>query len=254
MNDDRKISLIWAVLAAAFAALAVLFVRIPARPASVPRQPLTSAQSLAGVTPPGTIRVSAGQLMRSGGDTSGLDCYACHDKKSPPVLKYDADHRIILPREHGDLIIGMRNCAECHSPEKPVKLEYAADGAVILPEAHRNLAGMAHGRNFRNQGCYTCHDPDQLDRLHTPEGDRLRFEDATLLCAGCHGPTYRDWNAGIHGRTSGFWDRKAGPFRREECTSCHDPHAPRFTGLIPMPPPHRSDGTLPPPAARPTAE
>jgi len=241
MKDDRRLSLTLALLTAAFAALAIAFVRTPAQPALTPRPPLTPPQTLAGVTPPGTVRVSAGQLIRSGGDTSGLACYSCHDQKNPPVVKYDADHRVVLPKEHADLIISMRNCAECHSSADPVKLEYTADNAVIIPEAHRNLAAMAHGRNFRNENCFTCHDPNQLDRLHTPEGARVAFEEATLLCAGCHGPTYRDWEAGIHGRTSGHWDRKAGPIERQECTSCHDPHAPRFTGLIPMPGPHRPD-------------
>ena len=251
MDPDRKVSLTLAALTVAFAALAVTFVRIPAQPASPVRAPLTSPQNLAGITPPGTIRVSAGQLIKSGGDTSGLACYSCHDQKNPPVVKFDSNHQVILPKEHGDLIISMRNCVECHSAADPVKLDYTADNAVIIPEAHRSLASMAHGRN---ENCYNCHDPKQLDRLHTPEGTQLKFEQATLLCAGCHGPTYRDWNAGIHGRTSGNWDRKAGPFTRQECTSCHDPHSPRFTGVIPMPGPHRSDRIPAPPASTPKAD
>ncbi len=252
--NDPKVTPTLAVLTVLFAALAVVFLMTPARPAWVPRAPLTPRDSLAGVVPPGTIRISAGQLIRSGGDTSGLECYSCHDKANPPVLKYDADHRIILPKEHGDLIISMRNCVECHSAAHPVKLEYTEDNAVIFPKAHRNLAAMAHGRNFRNQNCYTCHDIKQLDHLHTPDGEELKLDQATLLCAGCHGPTYRDWMAGIHGRTSGHWDRKAGPIQRQECTSCHDPHAPAFTGLIPMPPPHLSNGQFPVSAPPATAD
>ncbi len=246
MKDDPKTSLTFAALTAGFALLAVVLLRTPARPALTPLPPLTQPQSLAGITPPGTIRISAAQLMSSGGDTSGMACYSCHDQKSPPVVKYDANHRVVLPKEHADLIISMRNCVECHSASDPVKLDYTADGAVIIPEAHRNLAAMSHGQN---ENCYTCHEQKQLDRLHTPEGTELKFEEATLLCAGCHGPTYRDWNAGIHGRTSGYWDRKAGPITRQQCTSCHDPHAPRFTGLIPMPGPHRSDRAPLPPSS-----
>jgi predicted CXXCH cytochrome family protein len=238
MTEDSKICLVQAALTIAFAALAVAFARVPAVAPAPSRAPLVAPGSLAGVVPPGTIRISAGQLIRGGGDASGLDCYACHHRDQPPVVKFDADRRIILPKEHGDLIISMRNCSECHAPDKPVKLEYADDGAVIVPEAHRNLTAMAHGRNFRNENCFNCHDQNQLDRLHTADGTNLKFDEATLLCASCHGPTYRDWEAGIHGRTSGYWDRKAGPFVRQECTSCHDPHAPAFTGLIPMPAPH----------------
>lgn len=240
MNNERNLSWVLAALSLAFTALAIVFVRTPARPAWTPRPPLTPPDVLAGVTPPGTVRISAAQLISSGGDASGLQCYSCHDQKSPPRLAFDASHRIVLPREHADLIIAMRNCDECHSTAKPVKLQYTDDNTVIIPEAHKNLAAMAHGRNFRNENCYTCHEQNQLDHLHTPEGSELTFEQATLLCAGCHGPTYRDWEVGIHGRVSGYWNRQLGPATRQQCVSCHDPHAPAFTGLIPMPPPHPS--------------
>jgi predicted CXXCH cytochrome family protein len=143
----------------------------------------------------------------------------------------------VLPKEHSDLIIGMRNCAECHPPSDPVKLEYDANGVVIMPKAHSRLLAMNHG-NVRNENCYNCHDRNKLDQLHAADGSKLKFDQVTLLCAGCHGTTYRDWQAGVHGRTSGHWDRKAGPIKREQCASCHDPHAPAFTGLIPMPGPH----------------
>jgi predicted CXXCH cytochrome family protein len=237
MMRVQKTTLTLALILVLFATLAVWFASVPAVPPLTARQPLVPSAALAGIVP-GTVRISAAQLIKSGGDTSGLACYACHHKDSPPVIKYDDQHRIVLPKEHADLIFSMRNCAECHAPDDPVKLNYADDGSLIMPEAHKNLLSMAHGRNARNDYCYNCHDPDELDQLHTAEGAKLKFDQATLLCAGCHGPTYRDWEAGVHGRTGGYWDRTAGPIKREECTSCHDPHAPSFTGLIPMPGPH----------------
>ena len=236
MNPNRSTSIVLATLTVVFAALAYSFTRVPAVSANPVRLPLVPRDSLAIIH--STVRISAGQLMKSGGDTSGLTCYACHHQDSPPEVKFDDKHRVILPKEHSDLIFSMRNCAECHPANDPVKLDYTADGTVIMPEAHKALLSMAHGRNLRNENCYNCHDKNQLDQLHTPEGAKLKFEQATLLCAGCHGPTYRDWEAGVHGRTSGHWDRSAGPIEREECTSCHDPHAPAFTGIIPMPAPH----------------
>lgn len=236
MNRDSKATVTLVLLTATFAALAVVFVGVPARPGVVARTPIVPRETLA-ITP-ATVRISAGQLIRSGGDVSGLDCYACHHKEAPPEVKFDEGHQIILPREHADLILSMRNCAECHPASDPVKLDYDADGNVVVPKAHKGLLAMAHGRNFRNENCFNCHDRDQLDQLHTADGAKLKFEQATLLCASCHGPTYRDWEAGAHGRTGGHWDRSAGPIKREECTSCHDPHAPAFTGIIPMPGPH----------------
>ncbi len=246
MNSRNKTSLVLGLLIAVFAVLTVSFLCVPARPALIKLPPLASRDDLAGVIPPGTVRISAAQLVSSGGDASGLSCYSCHHQDSPPEVKLDAEHRIVLPREHADLIISMRNCAECHSKNEAVALNYDATGNVIVPEAHQGLLAMAHGRNFRNENCYNCHDRNQLDQLHTPEGAKLKFDQATLLCAGCHGPTYRDWEVGVHGRTSGYWDRQAGPIQRVQCTSCHDPHAPAFTGIIPMPGPHLLHPPVPP--------
>src|SRR5438270_10856841 len=47
-----------------------------------------------------TARVSAADLIRTGGDTSDLDCYACHDKKQPPKLTLDAEGNVVIPKEH----------------------------------------------------------------------------------------------------------------------------------------------------------
>jgi predicted CXXCH cytochrome family protein len=234
--DPRKTTLTLAVLTVLFLGLAVVFFRTPARPERIFQAALVPSDALAIV--PDTIRISAGRLVSSGGDASGLQCYACHDKKSPPKIVYDANHHVVLPKEHRDLIYSMRNCAECHPANDPVKLEYDADNNVILPKAHLRLGEMAHGSVLRNEDCYTCHDPNQLDQLHTAEGTRLTLDNATLLCAGCHGTTYRDWQAGAHGRRSGYWDQSRGELLRQGCTSCHDPHAPVFTPLIPMPGPH----------------
>ena len=130
-----------------------------------------------------------------------MDCYACHDKAKPPQLKFDTNNNVILPKEHEDLV-------------------------------------LRHGRNNRNNQCFNCHDQANLDRLLTRDGRRLEFKDSSLLCASCHGPTYRDWEVGVHGRISGYWDRQSGEITRKDCTSCHDPHAPRFPALKPAPAPH----------------
>jgi hypothetical protein len=148
-----------------------------------------------------TARVSAGELVASGGDTSGLDCYACHDKNKPPKLTFDAENNIVLPKEHEDLVMG-------------------------------------HGRHKRNNNCFNCHDETNLEFLQTRDGHKVKIVDSPALCGSCHGPTYRDWEAGVHGRTSGFWKRDLGPIDRKVCTSCHDPHAPAFPAREPAPGPH----------------
>jgi hypothetical protein len=148
-----------------------------------------------------TVRVSGAELVRTGGDASGLDCYACHDRKKALTLKFDAEQRIVLAEEHNDLV-------------------------------------MAHGSHNRNNNCFNCHDEANLELLQTRDGRQLKLLDSTPLCGSCHGPTYRDWEAGVHGRTGGFWDPKHGSTTRQACVSCHDPHAPKFPHQKPAPAPH----------------
>ena len=148
------------------------------------------------------VRVSAAELIRSGGDTSGLDCYACHERKKAVQLKFDTNGNVVLPKEHEDLV-------------------------------------MRHGRHDLNNNCFNCHDPENLDHLKTRDGKRLTWEQTTSLCASCHGPTYRDWEAGIHGRTSGYWDRNLGAHTKLECASCHHPHSPAFPTHNPAPAPNQ---------------
>ncbi len=149
-----------------------------------------------------TVRMSAAELFRTEGDTSGLSCYACHDAKKQLVVNLDTN------------------------------------GIVILAEPHRDLT-MRHGQNNRNGHCFNCHDPKNLEVLRAHEGQSFKLTESSRLCGSCHGPTYRDWEVGIHGRTSGFWDRKRGAITRSDCTSCHDPHAPAFPAIKPGPRPNR---------------
>jgi hypothetical protein len=58
-----------------------------------------------------------------------------------------------------------------------------------------------------------------------------------VLCAQCHGTTYRDWQRGMHGKTMGSWDKSSGKQRRLLCTECHNPHAPAYGRLAPLPGP-----------------
>jgi len=148
-----------------------------------------------------TARQSAVDLARTGGDMSNFECYVCHDKKNPPKLKFDAEGNVIVPKEHDDIV-------------------------------------MAHGRHHRNNNCFNCHDENNLEALQTRDGRQLKIADSPALCGSCHGPTYRDWEAGVHGRTSGYWKRDQGPIDRKVCASCHNPHSPPFPSRSPAPGPH----------------
>ena len=153
------------------------------------------------VTNTATVRTNYADLIRMKADLSDFDCYGCHDKKKPPQLRFDTNQILIIPEAHKDIV-------------------------------------MFHGRHNRNNLCYNCHDESNLELLQTRDGRELKLSESPALCGSCHGPTYRDWEAGAHGRTSGYWDRTAGPMDRKLCVSCHNPHSPRFPARTPAPGPH----------------
>jgi hypothetical protein len=166
-------------------------------PPDLPPLPLVAPEFLTVAT----SRTNLAELTRQNADLSDFDCYACHDRKQPPPLRFDADHNLIIPKEHSNIVMG-------------------------------------HGRHNRNNLCFNCHDEANLELLQTRDGRELKLAASTPLCGSCHGPTYRDWDAGVHGRTSGHWDRQRGPSDRQDCTACHDPHSPHFPPRQAAPGPH----------------
>jgi uncharacterized CHY-type Zn-finger protein len=148
-----------------------------------------------------TARRSYADLIKAGEDLSDFDCYACHEKGKPPPLRFDTNQNLIIPKEHSDIV-------------------------------------MHHGSHERNNNCFNCHNETNLEQFQTRDKRELKLSDSTPLCGSCHGPTYRDWEAGVHGRTSGYWNRAAGEIDRKNCVNCHNPHAPKFPGRKPAPGPH----------------
>jgi uncharacterized CHY-type Zn-finger protein len=148
-----------------------------------------------------TVRRSYADLVRLKEDLSDFDCYACHEKGKPPQLRYDTNQNLIIPKEHPDIVMG-------------------------------------HGSHGRNNNCFNCHNETNLELLQTRDGRPLKFSDSPQLCGSCHGPTYRDWEAGVHGRISGYWNQNLGTAERKQCVNCHNPHSPRFPGRQPAPGPH----------------
>ena len=151
---------------------------------------------------PDTFRQSYAELIRLKADLSDFDCYGCHDKGKAPPIRYDANHKIIVPKEHAGTIV------------------------------------MEHGSHDRNNLCFNCHDELNLELLQTRDKRELKLFESAPLCGSCHGPTYRDWEAGVHGRTGGYWNEAAGQRTRQICVDCHNPHKPKIPGRKPFPPPH----------------
>ncbi len=197
MNGDSRKSLVFGGVTVSLLALAAGFLlNLWGRPTPSPVIPLVSTNFISTAT----ARESAAELIASGGDASGLDCYACHERNKPLKLAFDAESNVILAKEHEDIVMG-------------------------------------HGRHKRNNNCFNCHDETNLEFLQTRDGHQVKLVDSPALCGSCHGPTYRDWDAGVHGRTSGYWERDLGPTDRKVCTSCHDPHSPGLPAREPAPGP-----------------
>jgi hypothetical protein len=198
MNENSKTRAVLILLAISFCALTLAFLRnLWGHPPMLPPIALVSVE----FTNTATVRRSYAERVRAKDDVSEFDCYGCHEPKKPPVLRFDTNHNIVLPKEHEDLVMG-------------------------------------HGRHNRNNNCFNCHNETNLVVLQTRDGRELKLSEPTALCGSCHGPTYRDWELGIHGRTSGYWDRQLGPADRKSCVSCHNPHSPAFPSRPPAPGPH----------------
>ncbi len=205
MSADFKGSIVGVGLTVLFLGLASAFwLNLWGKPSCPALVPSADPQ----FTNTATVRMSAAELIRTGGDTSGLACNACHDEKKPVALHLDASQNVILADEHKDLVV-------------------------------------RHGRHNRNNLCFNCHDQARLELLQTRDGRKFKIEESTPLCGSCHGPTYRDWEAGIHGRLGGYWRREQGAVVRQDCVSCHDPHAPAFPSMTPGPGPHLLHAGMP---------
>jgi hypothetical protein len=118
-------------------------------------------------------------------------------------------------------------CSECHNlfPSPPE--------TVRTLTQHTNIA-LKHGINTR---CFNCHNLTNRDAFVDDWGREIPYDQPQLVCAKCHGPVYRDWLHGSHGRVNGYWDPQKGPAQRRKCVECHDPHQPPFPPMNPAPPP-----------------
>ena len=118
-------------------------------------------------------------------------------------------------------------CTDCHG-EMEVNRERRE-----LEEMHDDIH-LDHGPADR--WCFDCHNPDDRDSLRLANGTLIGFDESYRLCGQCHGTIFRDWREGIHGRREGFWN---GAKSYLLCAHCHNPHAPRFQPIEPLPPPVR---------------
>ena len=119
-------------------------------------------------------------------------------------------------------------CSDCHTILPP-------DPKVDRTFTQHREVRLRHGINTR---CLNCHHPTNRDALVDDFGNEIPWDQPQLVCAKCHGPVYRDWQHGSHGRTNGYWLATRGRRARRTCTECHDPHQPPFPPMKPASGPH----------------
>jgi hypothetical protein len=136
----------------------------------------------------------------------------------------------VLPARLDEIRIGglEQKCSDCHSLFETV--ERTPDQL----QQHTDIV-FDHGLNNR---CLNCHAREDHNQLELYGGELVPLSDSHVLCSKCHGPTYRDWEEGMHGRTMGSWQTDDPAFRRLICIECHDPHAPAFGSIVPLPAPN----------------
>jgi len=108
-------------------------------------------------------------------------------------------------------------CSACHN-DKAALINNAA--AVT----HGDIT-VDHGEKDRPLACNTCHNEHQRDYLRTSKTEKIDMDHVYQLCGECHFRQKKDWIGGAHGKRVTYW---AGERVVSNCTSCHNPHSPKF--------------------------
>jgi hypothetical protein len=108
-------------------------------------------------------------------------------------------------------------CSQCHK-HKTVTAARASE------MAHGDIT-LVHGGQQKPLSCFTCHNEEEPDFLVTEAGVSIDMDHSYQMCAQCHFRQSKDWVGGAHGKRISYW---AGKRVVQNCTSCHDPHSPRF--------------------------
>jgi hypothetical protein len=112
-------------------------------------------------------------------------------------------------------------CSNCHN-DKPVTVNAGAQ--------------LTHGDIQLNHGqpgslsCIDCHHPEKRDFLEDKKGNTIDLDHSYQLCGQCHFRQKSDWIGGAHGKRAEYWAGERVVFN---CTSCHNPHSPRFEKRFP---------------------
>lgn len=116
-------------------------------------------------------------------------------------------------------------CSQCH--DKPLA-GMLATRRKDQPNSHWQISLKHASEAVMN--CETCHGTGDQDQLVTLTGKAVSIDAPHQICAQCHATQVTDWVGGAHGKRLGGW---APPRVVQNCTGCHNPHAPAFESRWP---------------------
>ncbi|HCY87593.1 MAG TPA: hypothetical protein DHV36_20835 [Desulfobacteraceae bacterium] len=108
-------------------------------------------------------------------------------------------------------------CSSCHTGTKVTITNAAA-------MSHADIK-VSHGPKGNPLSCNTCHSQEDRNLLVSAADPKIDFDHVYNMCGQCHFRQKKDWIGGAHGKRVTYW---AGKRVVNNCTTCHDPHAPRF--------------------------
>ena len=120
-------------------------------------------------------------------------------------------------------------CDQCHA-------DMEADPEIRKLDTPHH-AEIQHGRG--RIWCLSCHDLENRNNLVTLLDEPVDFDEAHVVCGGCHASQHKDWVFGAHGKRVASW---RGERVQYNCTQCHDAHDPAIAPRAPEPPPRARAG------------
>ncbi|MBT7891679.1 MAG: hypothetical protein HN580_21865 [Deltaproteobacteria bacterium] len=108
-------------------------------------------------------------------------------------------------------------CSSCHGNKE----EMTKNASKI---SHADIV-IQHGGKDGPDSCNACHSAVDRDFLTNINGNKIDMDHAYDMCGQCHFRQKKDWIGGAHGKRIDYW---AGQRVVNNCTSCHNPHTPRF--------------------------
>lgn len=133
----------------------------------------------------------------------------------------DAPPFQVVPRRDDLFFYPCKQCHEFMDPNDQVR-DLAAPHDIEL----------VHGDG--RMWCLQCHSMVDRDMLWTLLREPVDFDEAYVVCGGCHANRQKDWYYGAHGKRVSGW---RGERLLYNCTQCHDPHSPSIKPRKALAPP-----------------